>query len=152
MIHFFGTGPQNRLSSDSPRLSPIMNQWSGGMVMGRRKLQPPPPPHSRVKDSLARLPLRITWPSTMASLSPGPATTRLMKLTSDLPEVGVPQGCGWPSPWLGFPHWTSCSEPLGGWKTRISPTSGSEKRLPMRLTSTRWPTSSVGSIDSEGIR
>src|SRR5215211_3448192 len=33
-----------------------------------------------------------------------------------------------------------------------SPTSGSEKRAPMRLTSTRWPTSSVGTIDSDGIR
>ena len=34
----------------------------------------------------------------------------------------------------------------------MSPTSGSPKRAPMRLTSTRWPTSSVGTIDSDGIR
>ena len=32
-----------------------------------------------------------------------------------------------------------------------SPTSGSLKRSPMRLTSTRWPISSVGTIDSLGI-
>jgi hypothetical protein len=42
MIHFFGTGPQNRLSSDSPRLSPIMNQWFAGMVIGVVKLHPRP--------------------------------------------------------------------------------------------------------------
>ena len=34
----------------------------------------------------------------------------------------------------------------------MSPTCGSLKRLPIRLTSTRWPTSSVGTIDSLGIR
>src|SRR5689334_21517281 len=34
----------------------------------------------------------------------------------------------------------------------MSPTCGEEKRLPMRLTSTRWPTWSVGTIDSLGIR
>src|SRR3954471_21198451 len=34
----------------------------------------------------------------------------------------------------------------------MSPTSGSEKRAPMRLTSTRWPTCSVGTIDSLGMR
>ena len=34
----------------------------------------------------------------------------------------------------------------------MSPTFGSVKRVPMRFTSTRWPTCSVGSIDSLGIR
>src|SRR4051795_9908319 len=34
----------------------------------------------------------------------------------------------------------------------MSPTSGVVKRSPMRLTSTRWPTWSVGTIDSLGIR
>ena len=33
MIHPVGTGPQKRLSSDSPRLSPIMNQWPGGTLI-----------------------------------------------------------------------------------------------------------------------
>ena len=46
---------------------------------------------------------------------------------------------------------SSISAPVGGWKTTTSPTSGSEKRAPMRLTSTRWPISSVGTIDSDGI-
>ena len=31
MIQPVGTGPQNLLSSDAPRLSPIMNQWPGGI-------------------------------------------------------------------------------------------------------------------------
>jgi AAA domain len=31
MIHAVGTGPQKRLSSDSPRLSPIRNQWPAGL-------------------------------------------------------------------------------------------------------------------------
>src|ERR1700754_2232267 len=34
----------------------------------------------------------------------------------------------------------------------MSPTSGFPKRSPMRLTSTRWPIWSVGTIDSLGIR
>ena len=46
---------------------------------------------------------------------------------------------------------SSSSAPVGGWKTTTSPTSGSEKRAPMRLTSTRWPICSVGTIDSDGI-
>src|SRR5215217_1605592 len=92
----------------------------------------------------------MTWPSWMASRSPGPATTRLMKLTSALLADSFrhtwPSG-GWPPP-----HWLPCSAPVGGWKTTTSPTSGSPKRAPIRLTSTRWPISSVGTIDSDGIR
>src|SRR5262249_21398551 len=38
-IHSVGTGPQNRLSSGSPRLSPSMNQWPGGILSGVGKLQ-----------------------------------------------------------------------------------------------------------------
>src|SRR5947207_610750 len=34
----------------------------------------------------------------------------------------------------------------------MSPTEGCPKCMPMRLTSTRWPTWSVGTIDSLGIR
>ena len=38
MIHPVGTGPQNLLSSDSPRLSPIMNQCPAGILIGVGKL------------------------------------------------------------------------------------------------------------------
>ena len=44
------------------------------------------------------------------------------------------------------------SAPAGGLKTTMSPRSGSPKRKLTRSTSTRWPTSSVGTIDSLGIR
>src|ERR1700755_2543643 len=86
----------------------------------------------------------------MYSVSPGPATTRLMKFTLASCDVGWSQACpagGWPEPQV-----LSCSAPEGGWKTTMSPTCGAEKRAPMRLTSTRWPTCSVGTIDSLGIR
>src|SRR3954452_4365252 len=82
--------------------------------------------------------------------SPAPATTRLMKLTSDRSGVGLAQAApsgGWPCP-----HMLSCSAPAGGWKTTMSPTSGSLRRPETRLTSTRWPTCRVGTIDSLGMR
>src|SRR5262245_48666583 len=86
----------------------------------------------------------------MAILSPGPATTRLMKFTSARSLVGSAHA------WLGGggppPHSLDCSAPAGGWKTTTSPTFGSVKRAPMRLTGTRWPIWSVGTIDSDGIR
>src|SRR3954470_21601786 len=149
MIHLRGTGPQKRLSSDSPRLSPIMNQWSAGMVIGRVKSHPVPPSQGRVKPSFWRLPLTYACPPLMYSVSPGPATTRLMKLTLAFWPVGRSQA------WSGFlsasPH-VFVSDPAGGWKTTISPMCGLLKRLPSRLTSTRWPTLSVGTIDSLGIR
>src|SRR3954452_5040450 len=85
----------------------------------------------------------------MRSLSPGPATTRLMKFTSARSPVGLshawPAG-GWPAPQV------FSSAPAGGWKTTTSPTDGFEKRSPIRLTSTRWPIWRVGTIDSEGMR
>src|SRR3954454_9817051 len=98
--------------------------------------------------SFWRLPFRITRPLMTWSRSPGPATTRLMKFTSARRRVGLRHT--WP---LGgsSPHMSSCPAPAGGWKTTTSPTSGSENRAPMRLTSTRWPIWSVGTIDSEGI-
>src|SRR5688572_22375938 len=103
-----------------------------------------------MKSSCWRSPLSITRPLRTASRSPGPATMRLMKFTSALSSVGraqtSPSGGGPP------PHVLSWSAPAGGWKTTTSPTSGSPKRAPIRLTSTRWPTSSVGTIDSDGIR
>src|SRR4051794_24195412 len=90
----------------------------------------------------------MTCPLMILMRSPGTPTTRLMKLTFDLSLVGREQA--W-SVGLGAPH-SLRSAPTGGWKTRMSPTSGLEKREPMRLTRTRWPTSSVGSIDSLGMR
>src|SRR3954453_377605 len=102
-----------------------------------------------MKGSFWGLPLRITRPLRTWRRSPGPATMRLMKLTSARFGVSFRQTCpigGGPPP-----HLSSCSAPPGGWKTTTSPTSGSEKRAPMRLTSTRWPICSVGTIDSEGI-
>ena len=44
MIHLSGTGPQNRLSSDTPRLSPIMKYSPGGIVIVFGKVQELPPP------------------------------------------------------------------------------------------------------------
>src|SRR4051812_13178620 len=71
-----------------------------------------------------------------------------MKFTSAL--RGVAFRHTWP---IGgcSPHMSSCSAPVGGWNTTTSPTPGSEKRAPMRLTRTRWPICSVGTIDSDGI-
>src|SRR5215213_7534370 len=103
-----------------------------------------------MNDSFWRLPLRITCPPRTASRSPGPATTRLMKFTSARSSVGSAQT------WLGGggppPHSLERSAPAGGWKTTTSPTDGSLKREPMRLTSTRCPICSVGTIDSDGMR
>src|SRR3954454_6745371 len=112
MIHLRGTGPQNRLSSDSPRLSPIMNQWPAGIVIGRVKSQPVPPSQGRVKPSFWRLPLTNAWPPLMYKVSPGPATTRLMKLTPALVAVGRSQA------WSGFLSGSPqvfVSDPAGGW-------------------------------------
>src|SRR3954452_5845053 len=88
MIHFLGTGPQKRLSSEEPRLSPIMKYSPAGTVTVTGKSHPSPPPHGSANDSFCGLPLRITWPSRMESRSPGPATTRLMKFTLARVEVG----------------------------------------------------------------
>ena len=86
-----------------------------------------------------------------ASVSPGPATTRLMKLT-----LGAGRASAWrtAAPGVRLRRRTgrrSRSAPAGGWKTTMSPTSRVAEVVPTRLTSTRWPTSSVGSIDSDGI-
>src|ERR671920_2038997 len=94
MMELVGTGPQNRLSSDSPRLSPIMNQCPAGMVIGVGKVHPRFALFAHVLEmyeSFSRLPLRITCPLMMRIVSPGPATTRLMKLTFALPGVGRSQ-------------------------------------------------------------
>src|SRR5918998_1309366 len=150
MIHSRGTGPQKRLSSEAPRLSPIMNQWSAGTVTARGKSHSDPAPHGRMNGSRWRSPFRITCPSSIAIRSPGPATTRLTKLTSARSSVGVAQG--WPSGGWPEPHDGPCSAPEGGWNTTTSPISGSLKRFPMRLTRIRCPSTSVGTIDGDGIR
>src|SRR3954454_13525687 len=118
--------------------------------MVRGKSHPSPPPQGAMNGSFWGLPLSITRPLRMLIRSPGPATTRLMKLTSARSDVGLSQAApsgGWPSP-----HMLSCSAPAGGWKTSMLPTSGSLSRPETRLTSTRWPTWSVGTIDSLGMR
>src|SRR5215217_1668185 len=103
-----------------------------------------------MKSSCWSSPLRMTCPPWIAIRSPGPATTRLMKFTSAFSSVGRLQT--WPSGGGPLPQVLSCSAPAGGWKTTTSPTSGVVKRAPIRLTSTRWPIWSVGTIDSLGIR
>src|SRR3954447_1777168 len=150
MIHLRGMGPQKRLSSESPRLSPIMNQWPAGTVTSLGKSQPLPL-HCRAYGSFTRLPLRITWPRTIRIRSPGPPTIRLMNVVSATVGVSLMQiwpsgGCAAHCPPAGD------SAPAGGWNTSTSPTDGSPKRLPSRLTSTRWPMSSVGSREADGIR
>src|SRR5919107_4396298 len=113
MMESRGTGPQNRLSSDSPRLSPIMNQWSGGILIGVVRLQPRSAVFAHVfemYESFSRLPLRITRPFTIRIVSPGPATTRLMKFTLASPGVGRSQAAV--SAWLVLPH-VSVSDPAG---------------------------------------
>src|SRR3954464_10760960 len=73
-----------------------------------------------------------------------------MKLFFDWSGVGFSQGR--PSVGsVGMPHcWESA--PFGGLNTTMSPRLGSPKCGPRRLTSTRWPTLSVGTIDGLGIR
>jgi hypothetical protein len=48
MIQLVGTGPQNLLSSETPRLSPIMNQCPAGILIGVGKLHSNPPPQGRI--------------------------------------------------------------------------------------------------------
>src|SRR5918997_1258092 len=103
-----------------------------------------------MKSSCWRLPLRITWPSSIAIRSPRPATTRLTKFTSARSSVGVAHG--WPSGGRPVPHDVPSSAPAGGWNTTTSPISGSLKRFPMRLTRIRCPSTSVGTIEGDGIR
>src|SRR4051794_26514401 len=144
MMFCRGTGPQKRLSSDSPRLSPIMNQCPGGIVMGVAIVHPRFALFAHVLEmygSFSRLPLRMTWPSTMRMTSPGPATTRLMKLTFDLPGVGWSQAAF--SSLLRSPQ-VSVSEPCGGWKTTMSPTFGALERGAVGVAGTRWAVSGGG--------
>src|SRR4051812_33482891 len=128
MMALRGTGPQNRLSSDSPRLSPIMNQCPGGIVMGVDIVHPRFALLSHVcemYESFSRLPLRMTWPSTMRMTSPGPATTRLMKFTFAWPGVGWSHAAF--SSLLRSPQ-VSVSEPCGGWEGTVSPPVGALER------------------------
>ena len=73
----------------------------------------------------------------MKIVSPGPATTRLMKFV-DVSSWLIDFGHAELAADLQSPHGALFSAaPLGGWKTMMSPTLGSPKRLPRRLTSTR---------------
>jgi hypothetical protein len=89
MIHLRGTGPQKRLSSDDPRLSPIMKYSPAGTVTVLGKVHSSPALHGRMNGSFWRLPFRTTCPLTIAIRSPGPATTRLMKLSLARVAVGL---------------------------------------------------------------
>src|SRR4051812_25634144 len=104
MIQSRGTGPQNRLSSLEPRLSPIMKYSFGGIVMVLGRSHPIPLPHGLMKSSLATTPLTTGWPSLTLSSSPGPATIRLMKLVSDSSGAERPHGALVPSPVFGSAH------------------------------------------------
>src|SRR4051794_2308972 len=89
MIQSRGTGPQKRLSSELPRLSPIRKYMPWGIVISLRLHSAPE--QSRANGSLVRLPLRITWPPTTAIRSPGTPTTRLTNVVSDFCDVGLVQ-------------------------------------------------------------
>src|SRR3954452_14609599 len=126
MIHFFGTGPHSRLSALCPRLSPVVKKDPGGVVISFGRLQIAQLASGRMKGSFWSLPSTYTRPASPLILSPGPPTTRLMKLLFDLFDVGFWQG--WPSSGsLGMPHVFS-SAPAGGLNTTIWPRWGSEKR------------------------
>src|SRR4051812_43498078 len=116
MNHFRGTGPQKRLSSLDPRLSPIMNQCPGGTVIALGYVQPCESPQGSVYGSLIGLPLRITCPLRISIRSPGSPTTRLMKLTDAFVCVGRVQIS---FSLTGTPHVgpLSATAPCGGWKT-----------------------------------
>src|SRR3954453_1516218 len=98
MIHLRGTGPQKRESSELPRLSPIRKYEPCGTVIVSRLHSAPA--QLDANGSLVFLPLRMTWPSTIAILSPGMPTTRLTNVVSDFWGVG-------------FVHeWRVCGPPL----------------------------------------
>src|SRR6185503_12059384 len=120
MIHFLGTGPQKRLSSLAPRLSPIIKKYPGGILIGRGKLHVPGA-QGREKLSLWRLPLTIAWPFWIERVSPPTATIRLMKLVLSFCGVGREQAS---SSGLAAPH-VLLFAPAGGWKTTMSRRSGS---------------------------
>src|ERR1017187_10173615 len=122
MIQLVGTGPQNLLSSDSPRLSPIMNQCPAGILIGTGKLHSGLVPHWRMEESFSCTPLRITCPLTIEITSPGPATMRLMKFTLDFSSSGSEQVAPPSLTTCGWGPQTCCVAFLGGWNTAISPT------------------------------
>src|SRR5436305_5902042 len=120
MTHEVGIGPQKRLSSDSPRLSPIMKTWPVGTTIVRRKSHEPPGRQGLMNGSDCSLPLRITCPPRIAIESPATATTRLMKVCVEGRGVGVEHGLSVPAPWLVAPQIGGIgSAPCGGLTTRL---------------------------------
>ena len=89
------------------------------------RLHPRVPPHGLMKSSGIGSPLTIAWPSLMVSVSPGVATTRLMKFVSAGSSTGSGQGS--PGGSGCSPQVSVVSAPFGGWKTTMSPISGSLK-------------------------
>ena len=137
-----------RESSEAPRLSPSMNRWPSGTVIGRGKLHVSTSSQACGPSVVSGLPLRISLPSRIAISSPPSATTRLTNVTSASPPAGrahiAPTG-GAPPPHI-WP--TPRSAPRGGCRTTTSPISGS----PTLSTAKRSPTWIVGSMLSEGAR
>jgi hypothetical protein len=104
MIHERGTGPQNRLSSELPRLSPITYTSPLGTVTARGKSQPLPGSHGAANGSLWTRPLRMTWPLRTAMRSPSTPTTRLMNVCDERARVGRSHGVSESPPWPEAPQ------------------------------------------------
>ena len=119
-----GTGPQNRESSDCAALSPIMYQWSSGIVISPGKSQPGEPAQSCAR-ARRRLAVEDDLARRDGDLSPGPATTRLMKFTSAFSPTGLEHSCVSDTSTAHF--WPPPTAPTGGWKTMTLPISGSLK-------------------------
>src|SRR3954469_22891639 len=91
MIQARGTGPQKRLSSELPRLSPIRKYMPFGTVIALRLHSAPA--HEDANGSLAGAPLRITWALIPAIRSPGNPTTPLTTVVPECVRVGLAHAC-----------------------------------------------------------
>src|ERR1700761_5919565 len=120
-----------------------------GIVIVFGRLQIYELPQGRIYgSSVFSTPFTTGCPSLIDSVSPPPATTRLMKFWLDSTGVAFGQGS---FSGTDTPHSAADSAPSGGWKTTMLPIFGSCRWYTKRLTRTRWPTSKVGSIEPEGI-
>ena len=91
-------------------------------MIGFGRLQAGAAPQGRMKgSSVFSTPLTTGCPSRTLSVSPGPATIRLMKFWLDSASVGVGQACVGRVRGAAF---VPLSAPAGGWKTTMSPIDG----------------------------
>ena len=108
------------------------------MVTVLEKVHPSPPPHGSVIGLV--LALAVEDHVAVAEAQP---VARTGHDALDEVHVGLARAWAGRTTWPGGgsppPQDSSRSTPAGGWKTTTSPTDGSLKRSPMRLTSTRWP-------------